>query len=85
MASSSHEHGFTCQQVVDLAADFVEGALPPEESALFEVHLNYCDGCIWFVDQIRTSAELAGRISEDDVPDELKSKLLTAFRDWKAE
>lgn len=85
MPDNGHEHGFTCREVVDLAADFVEGALAPEESALFEVHLNYCDGCIWFVDQIRTSAALAGRIGEEDVPEELKDKLLTAFRDWKAE
>jgi hypothetical protein len=85
MPDNGREHGFTCREVVDLAADFVEGALPPEESALFEVHLNYCDGCISFVDQIRTSASLAGRIGEEDVPDELKDKLLAAFRDWKGE
>ena len=77
------EHGFTCQEVVDLTAEFVEGAMSPDEAALFEVHLNYCDGCVTFVDQIRTAAELASHVTEDEVPDELKAKLLDAFHDWR--
>ena len=76
------EHGYTCQEVVDLAAEFVEGAMPSHEATLFELHLNFCDGCYFFIDQIRETASMAARVSEDQVPPDVKAKLLTAFRDW---
>jgi Putative zinc-finger len=83
MPRNETESGFTCREVVDLAADYVEGAMNADDASLFEVHLNYCDGCVVFVNQIRTAAGLASRVTEEDVSDDLKAKLLTAFRDWK--
>jgi Putative zinc-finger len=85
MSSPTHEfeHGYTCQEVVDLAAEYIEGAMAASEATMFELHLNFCDGCFTFIDQIRETASLAGRLSEEHVPDEMKAKLLTAFRDWR--
>lgn len=80
--AESTEH-VSCQEVVELVTDYLERALPTDEAALFEQHLNFCDGCIWYVDQIRTTVATVGRISEEDVPDELRGQLLAAFRDWK--
>jgi hypothetical protein len=77
------EHGYTCREVVDLAAEFIEGTMSVEEATLFELHLNFCDGCYTFIDQIRETAAAAGRLSEEQVPEELKARLLTAFRDWR--
>ena len=51
----------------------------------FELHLNFCDGCSTFVDQIRTTAAMALGVTEDRISDDLKAKLLDAFRDWKRE
>jgi hypothetical protein len=78
----SHEH-ITCQEVVELVTDYLEWAMPSDEAALFEQHLNFCEGCVWYVDQIRKTASLAGRIREEVVPDQVRDRLLTAFRDWK--
>jgi Putative zinc-finger len=77
------EHGYTCNQVVELATDYVEHALPAELVEPFEMHLNFCDGCFTFIEQIRTTAELGGRLAEEEIPDETKAKLLAAFRDWQ--
>ena len=73
----------TCQEVVELATDYFEGALPTEEAELFEQHLNFCEGCEWYVDQMRTTVAAVGRITEEDVPADTRERLLTAFRDWK--
>ena len=78
-----HEHGYTCREVVELAAEYVDGAMSPEDATLFEMHLNFCDGCFTFIDQIRETASIAGRITERQVPEETKAKLLEAFRDWR--
>jgi len=64
-------------------SDWLEAALPADEATLFEQHLNFCDGCIWYVDQIRTTVATVGRITEEDVPPDTREKLLTAFREWK--
>jgi predicted anti-sigma-YlaC factor YlaD len=76
------EH-ITCAEVVELVTDYLERALPPEEMALFEQHLNFCEGCAVYLEQIRATAETVGRVREEDVPPETKEKLLTAFREWK--
>jgi anti-sigma factor RsiW len=76
------EH-ISCQEVVELVTDYVEGALDPEEASLFEQHLNFCDGCVWYVDQMRTTISTVGRVDEEEVPPEARERLMAAFRDWR--
>ncbi len=71
----------TCQEVTELVTEYVEGTLGAHETALFEQHLNFCDGCDWYVDQMRTTIAAVGRIEEADVPPEVRDRLLAAFRD----
>jgi predicted anti-sigma-YlaC factor YlaD len=71
----------TCQELTELVNDYVEGVLASHEVALFEQHLNFCDGCDWYVDQIRTTIAVVGRIEETDVPPQIRDRLLDAFRD----
>lgn len=71
----------TCQELTELVNDYLEGALGAHETALFEQHLNFCDGCDWYVDQMRTTVAAVGRIEETDVPPEVRDRLLAAFRD----
>ena len=75
----------SCLEVVELVNDYLEGALPPRQTSLVEEHLNFCDGCVTFVEQIRATASIAGRVSEEEIPEATRAKLLTAFRDWKRE
>ena len=77
------EHGYACNQVVELATEYIEHALPAELVEQFEMHLNLCDGCSAFIGQIRTTAELGGRLTEDEIPEKTKAELLAAFRDWR--
>ena len=73
----------SCAEVVELVTDYLERALPADEMSLFEQHLNFCEGCIVYVEQIRATAATVGRVREEDVPPEAKEQLLTAFREWK--
>jgi hypothetical protein len=47
------------------------------------MHLNFCDGCFTFIEQIRTTAELGSRLTEEEIPEGTKARLLAAFRDWQ--
>lgn len=78
----SIEH-ITCQELVELVNDYIDDALPPDEGALFEQHLNFCEGCVRYVDQMRTTVAGVGRLREQDLAPESRAALLSAFRDWK--
>jgi anti-sigma factor RsiW len=73
----------TCQQVVELVSDYLDRTLSPEEASLFEQHVNFCDGCDWYLDQMRATVATVGRITEQDVPDETRERMLAAFREWR--
>ena len=73
----------TCQEVVELVTDYLEGALSAEETSLFEQHINFCDGCVTYVNQIRTTTTTLGRLNGGDVPAETLDGLMAAFRGWK--
>jgi anti-sigma factor RsiW len=66
----------TCREVVELVTDYLEGALPADDAAVFEQHVNFCDGCERYVEQMRVTIAAVGRIEEADVP----PGLLAAFR-----
>jgi anti-sigma factor RsiW len=79
---AEHLH-LTCQEIVELATEFLEGELPAEEATLFEQHINLCDGCEWYLDQMRTTIATVGRIEEEELRPEMRDRLLATFRHWR--
>jgi anti-sigma factor RsiW len=73
----------SCRELVELVTDYLEGALPRRERARFEEHLDRCDGCWAYVEQMRHTIALTGRLGVDLSP-EAKAALLEAFRGWNA-
>jgi anti-sigma factor RsiW len=79
---AEHEH-ISCQEVVELVTGYLDQSLPADDASPFEQHINFCEGCDWYLDQMRTTISTVGRITEEEVPPETRDKLLTAFREWK--
>ena len=73
----------TCRELVELVTDYLEGALSRAERHRFESHLGACRVCPRYVEQLRTTVHLLGRLGEEDVPEPARSALLEAFRAWK--
>ena len=80
---AEHAQHVSCRQVVDLVTEYLDGALNRDRAALFEQHLNFCDGCVTYVDQLRLTVATVGQVGEDDVPAEARERLVRAFRDWR--
>jgi anti-sigma factor RsiW len=80
----SGSNGLSCIEVVEIVTDYLEGAMSAAERLRFEQHLSTCDGCTNYLRQMRETIRLTGMLTEDQIPDEQKRKLLAAFRDWKA-
>ena len=73
----------TCKELVELVTDYLEGALTPRDRRHFEEHLVVCDGCTSYLDSIRLTIRITGRLIEGELSPELERELVAAFRGWK--
>jgi len=76
--------GIPCQEMVELVTDYLEGALSWRERRRFERHIAGCDGCRAYLEQMRQTLRVLGRLDEETISPEARDALLHAFRDWKA-
>jgi anti-sigma factor RsiW len=74
----------TCQELVELVSDYLEGRLDRHERARFERHLTECEGCRAYLEQMRHTIFLLGSLTADSLEGDAKERLVAAFRDWKA-
>lgn len=73
----------TCQELVELVTEYLEQTLTERERARFEAHLTECPYCRTYLEQIRQTIRLLGRITENELAPQVKDELLQRFRGWK--
>ena len=70
-----------CQEFVELVTAFLDGALGPDDQPRVLEHLDLCDGCSRYFDQVRvTISTLATLPSENPLDREVAAALLNAFQ-----
>jgi Predicted integral membrane protein len=74
----------SCQEFVELVTDYLEGALSLGDTERFEEHIGRCTGCEAYLEQIRQTIALAGRLTPESLSPEAEHELLEAFRGWRA-
>lgn len=79
------EIAFSCQQIVELVTEYLEGGLNPQERLAFEQHVTICPPCRGYLGQLRKLTRSVGGLREESLPPALRESLLHAFRDWKTE
>jgi len=72
----------TCAQVVELVTAYLEDVLGADDRERVEEHLVFCDGCSTYLDQIRQTIAVTGRLEPEDIPPARQDKRLAAFREW---
>jgi anti-sigma factor RsiW len=73
----------SCQELVELVTEYLEGALSPGDRARFEAHIARCDGCGAYLQQMRATVDLLGHLPPESVSPEAEATLLAAFRSWR--
>ena len=74
-----------CREVVELMTDYLEGALTPADLVRFEAHISGCDRCRAYLEQLRKTLKITGRIAGmERVPASLERELTAAFREWRS-
>jgi anti-sigma factor RsiW len=72
----------SCQELVELVTDYLEGALAPGERARFEAHLAECPGCEAYLGQMHGTVAALGAVAGLEARPEVAA-LLATFREWK--
>jgi predicted anti-sigma-YlaC factor YlaD len=77
------EPELTCKEVVELVNDYLSATMPAADQARFAEHLAECPACTTYLEQMRTTIELTGRLREDELSEDQKRELVDAFRRWR--
>ncbi len=72
-----------CQELVEVITDYLENALAERDCRRFEAHLAECEACRDYLEQLRQTIALAGRVEPERLPPRMRDELLAAFRDWR--
>ena len=72
-----------CQELVEVVTDYLEGRLSPADRARFEAHIDDCEYCATYLEQMRMTIRTLGRIPEESLSGDTRGTLLAAFRSWR--
>lgn len=73
----------SCKELVELVTEYLEGMLPSPAQVRFRNHLAECPGCTEYLEQMRLTLRLTGRLEEASLQPKSRERLLKAFREWK--
>jgi anti-sigma factor RsiW len=75
----------TCQDLVELVTDYLEGALSDLDHARFEEHIELCPMCQVHLEQLRVTIRELGQLRERDIDSDILVELQARFRDWRSD
>jgi anti-sigma factor RsiW len=75
--------GLTCQELVELVTDYLEGGLSRSDRARFEAHIAACTNCREYLAQFQQTIALTGMLREDDIDPAARDALLAQFGEWR--
>ena len=70
----------SCSELVELVTADLEGALPARSRRRFEAHLEGCEDCTTYVEQVRETIALTGRLDSEALAAETCDELVAHFR-----
>jgi len=84
MSRQTEPQEMACNELVELVSDYIEERLPAPDVERFDAHLEICEGCRTYLDQMRETIDALGHLPEESVTPAAREELLEAFRGWKA-
>ncbi len=69
-------------QVVELVTDYLEGALSRAERRRFEAHLGGCEHCTEYLEQMRATIRLSGRLGVEDLTPAMREQFSQLYLRW---
>jgi anti-sigma factor RsiW len=73
-----------CRAAVDLMTDYLETALDDRLRRRFESHLASCRACTAYLDQMRTTIAVLGRLDIRRFDPDVRAELVAIYRAFRA-
>jgi len=74
-----------CQQAVELVTDYLEGKLSWRQRRRFEAHLRGCPNCRAYLEQIRQTITVMGRVEPETLAPQARDDLIDLFRRYRGD
>ena len=74
-----------CRDAVELATDYLEGALSWRQRRSYERHLRSCRNCSAHLEQIRAMVTALGKVEPEALPPAAQADLTHVFRRYRHE
>jgi anti-sigma factor RsiW len=74
-----------CRDAVELVSDYLDGTLPRRQRRRLEKHLEACDACSAYLEQMRATIAASGTVGPDDLPGDVVEGLVNLFRQFRSE
>lgn len=68
-----------CREFVELVTEHLEGTLSDELERAIAAHLELCDPCVEYLEQMRSTARLLGTLPAESLPPVVRSELLETY------
>jgi hypothetical protein len=70
----------SCKQLIEFCLDYIEGALPTEESARFRRHLSQCPDCEIFFETYQKTPQVSRDALETQIPPSVRESVRNFLR-----
>jgi anti-sigma factor RsiW len=68
-----------CREFVELVTEYVEGALPEPLERAIAAHLELCEPCLLYLEQMRSTAAALRELPAPTLPGPARQRLLDVF------
>jgi len=68
-----------CREFVELVTEHLEGSLPDRVESAIAAHLELCEPCVIYLEQMRSTAAALRSVPAPTLPDAARQRLLAVF------
>ena len=79
--AAAGDRDLPCRDLVELATDYLDGALESAVADAVRRHLELCPACVEYLRQIRHTVRLIGELPPGRLTKQVQLRLLAAFRE----
>jgi anti-sigma factor RsiW len=72
-----------CRDFVECVTMYLEGTLGRSDRKRLEAHLRECEPCALYLEQLRHTMQITGKLEPEPVPGHVKDDLARIFTQWK--
>lgn len=85
LSAAASVDALACREVVELVTDYLEAALSPVDHARFDQHIAGCEGCQYYLRQMRQTIRMCAALTGESIPVTARQELLERFQNWKVD